>query len=205
MTGVLTQREAAALTDRQALNLIFHAGLSTAKQVTNISGRGVGMDVVKTNIERIGGTIDVDSAVGRGTTIRIKIPLTLAIIPALIVTTASDKYAIPQVSLVELVRLRGDGADQRIEFLDGTPVYRLRGDLLPLVYLRRELGLSTDEAAEEARGQSIVVVRAADLLFGLVVDRINDTEEIVVKSLDRQTKSIDVYRGPPSSATARSR
>ena len=107
--------------------------------MTNISGRGVGMDVVKTNIEKIGGTVDISSARGHGTTLKIKIPLTLAIIPALIVTSGGERFAIPQVSLVELVRLEGKAAERGIEKIQEAAVYRLRGNLLPLVYLNREL------------------------------------------------------------------
>lgn len=193
--GLITQDEAASMSDRQAFALIFHAGLSTAKAVTNVSGRGVGMDVVKTNIEKIGGTVEVNSKHGKGTTIRIKIPLTLAIIPALIVTSANDRYAIPQVSLVELVRLDGEAARTGIEDLHGSPVYRLRGDLLPLLFLDEQLDVKDPTPDDVEQCRNIVVVRAADQLFGLVVDDINDTEEIVVKPLDQQTKSVPVYAG----------
>jgi len=137
--GLITREQAAHLSDREALNLIFLPGLSTAEKVTNVSGRGVGMDVVKTNIEKIGGIFDIQTKPGEGTTFKIKIPLTLAIIPALIVTTAGDRYAIPQVSLLELVRLEGEQARKGIEKIQDAPVYRLRGRLLPLVYLNREL------------------------------------------------------------------
>ncbi len=191
--GLISQDQAASMTDRQALHLIFHAGLSTAEKVTDVSGRGVGMDVVKTNIERIGGTIEVASELGLGTTIRIRIPLTLAIIPALIVTSAGDRYAIPQVSLVELVRLDGEEAVRGIENLHGSPVYRLRGELLPLVFLDEELGMQVEAANDSLR--NIVVVRADDRQFGLVVDDVNDTEEIVVKPLDKQIKDVTVYAG----------
>lgn len=190
---LLSREEADGLSDRQACALIFSAGLSTATHVTNVSGRGVGMDVVKNNIEKIGGTVEVNSTLGKGTTILIKIPLTLAIIPALILTTAEDRYAIPQVSLMELVRLE-DGRD--IESLHGSPVYRLRGELLPLVFLDEQLGVHTgpwDERSDTP--QSIVFVRAGEHLFGLVVDEIIDTEEIVVKPLDAQTKAIPIYAG----------
>ena len=132
----MNAEQAARLTDREIFNLIFMAGFSTAEKVTNVSGRGVGMDVVKTNVEKIGGTVDVQSAAGEGTTVRVKIPLTLAIIPALIVTCAGDRYAIPQVSLLELVRLEAEQVRTGIELVHGVPVYRLRGRLLPLVYLR---------------------------------------------------------------------
>jgi chemotaxis protein histidine kinase CheA len=139
--GLINREQAARLSDREAVHLIFLAGFSTAEKVTNVSGRGVGMDVVKTNIEKIGGTLDIQSQPGRGTTLKIKIPLTLAIIPALIVTAGGDRFAIPQVSLLELVRLEGEQARRGIERIHGTPVYRLRGRLLPLVHLDRELGV----------------------------------------------------------------
>src|SRR3712207_1103547 len=126
--GLLSQEAAAGLSDRDATNLIFSPGFSTAAAVTNVSGRGVGMDVVKTNIEKIGGSIDLVSVPGKGTTVRIRIPLTLAIIPALVVWADGFRYAIPQVNLLELVRLAGDQARSSVETVQGTPVYRLRGD-----------------------------------------------------------------------------
>ena len=130
------------MTEREITNLVFLPGFSTAQQVTNVSGRGVGMDVVKTNIEKIGGTVDVHSVAGQGTTLKIKIPLTLAIIPALVATSGGERFAIPQVSLLELVRLEGGQAQSAIEMMHGAPVYRLRGKLLPLVYLSRALKLA---------------------------------------------------------------
>jgi len=140
--GVISAEQAARLTEGGIFNLIFLPGFSTAQRVTNVSGRGVGMDVVKTNVEKIGGTVDLQSTAGRGTTVRVKIPLTLAIIPALVVTCGGDRYAIPQVSLLELVRLEADQARTGIEMVHGVPVHRLRGRLLPLVYLSRELRLA---------------------------------------------------------------
>jgi two-component system chemotaxis sensor kinase CheA len=140
--GLIGAEQAVRLSDREILNLIFLPGLSTAEKVTSVSGRGVGMDVVKTNIEKISGTVDIHSVVGEGTTIRIKIPLTLAIIPALVVTSGNDQYAIPQVNLLELVRLEGEQAKRGIEYIHNAPVYRLRGNLLPLVYLNQQLGRS---------------------------------------------------------------
>jgi two-component system chemotaxis sensor kinase CheA len=204
--GLVTAEQAARMTEREIANLIFLPGLSTAAKVTNVSGRGVGMDVVKTNIEKIGGTVDVQSKPGQGSTVRMKIPLTLAIIPALIVTTGGDRYAIPQVSLLELVRLEGEQVRKGIELVNGVPVYRLRGRLLPLVYLKRELAADSKSrdvadassiAAEDADSQAvnIVVLRADDRTFGLMVDDINDTEEIVVKPLSKQLKSINIYAG----------
>jgi two-component system chemotaxis sensor kinase CheA len=188
------------MTEREITNLIFLPGFSTADKVTNVSGRGVGMDVVKTNIEKIGGTVDVQSKLGKGSTVRMKIPLTLAIIPALIVTTAGDRYAIPQVSLLELVRLEGEQARKGLELVNGAPVYRLRGKLLPLVYLKRELRADAQEQGvaspkTESQSVNIVVLRADDRAFGLIVDEINDTEEIVVKPLSKQLKSINTYAG----------
>src|SRR5205085_6061002 len=135
---------------------------SRAERVTGASGGGVGMDVVRTNIEKIGGTVDVQSRPGRGTTVKLKIPLTLAIIPALIVTSGGDRYAIPQVSLLELVRLEGAEARRRIERIHGCPVYRLRGNLLPLVHLRNELGIEPDAAGPAGDSVNIVVLQAGD-------------------------------------------
>src|SRR5439155_16760485 len=137
--GLISRDQAARMSDREATHLLFLPGFSTAEKVTNVSGRGVGMDVVKTNIEKIGGTVDIQSQPGQGTSVKIKIPLTLAIIPALIVTTGGDRYAIPQFSLLELVRLEGKQVSRSIERIHSTPVYRLRGNLIPLVYLDREL------------------------------------------------------------------
>src|SRR5207253_10565895 len=122
--ALITADQAARMTEREITNLIFLAGFSTAEKVTNVSGRGVGMDVVKTNIEKIGGTVDLQSRPGQGTTVKVKIPLTLAIIPALIVTSGGDRYAIPQVSLLELVRLEGAQARRGVERIHGCPVYR---------------------------------------------------------------------------------
>jgi two-component system chemotaxis sensor kinase CheA len=197
--GLITAEQAARMSDRELLNLIFVPGFSTAETVTNVSGRGVGMDVVRTNIEKIGGMVDVQSRPGQGTTLRVKIPLTLAIIPALIVTSGGDPYAIPQVSLLELVRLEGPQALRGIEMIHGAPVYRLRGRLLPLVYLNRELGVEERAGRESADGVSdainIVVLQADDRQFGLVVEKINDTEEIVVKPLGQQLKGISTFAG----------
>jgi two-component system, chemotaxis family, sensor kinase CheA len=196
--GLITAEQASRMGEREAVNLIFLPGFSTAEKVTNVSGRGVGMDVVKTNIEKIGGTVDVQSKAGAGTTVRMKIPLTLAIIPALIVTSCGDRYAIPQISLLELVRVEGDDARKSIELIQGVPVYRLRGRLLPLIYLNRELkvaanGKPADHSAPEAI--NIVVLQADGRPFGLVVDDINDTEEIVVKPLSKQLKGLKVFAG----------
>ena len=196
--GLITSEKAAGMSDREAQHLIFLPGLSTAERVSNLSGRGVGMDVVRTNIEKINGTVDVYSQLGRGTTFKLKIPLTLAIIPTLIITSGGDRYAIPQVSLLELVRLEGNLARKRIEMVHGAPVYRLRGQLLPLVYLNRELQLdNSQESSARKDGDilNIVVLQATDKPFGLVVDAINDTQEIVVKPLGKQLKGIPCFAG----------
>lgn len=189
---VITQEQADRMGDRELVNLIFAPGFSTAEKITNVSGRGVGMDVVRTNIEKIGGTVDIQSRLGKGTTLRVKIPLTLAIIPALIVTTGGGRYAIPQVNLLELVRLDGEEAKKSVEQIQGAPVYRLRGNLLPLVYLNEELQL---ERSTEDEAINIVVLHADDRQFGLVVDGISDTEEIVVKPLGEQLKGLAAYSG----------
>jgi two-component system chemotaxis sensor kinase CheA len=194
--GTITSDHAGRMSEREGLNLIFLPGLSTAERVTNVSGRGVGMDVVKTNIEKIGGMVDVQSTAGRGTTLKIKIPLTLAIIPALIVTSGKERFAIPQVSLLELVRLEGSDAIAGIEDIGGAPVYRLRGNLLPLVDLNRELRLpASATGGGNAQLVNIVVLQADDRQFGLVVDEINDTEEIVVKPLGKQLKGLACFAG----------
>jgi two-component system chemotaxis sensor kinase CheA len=190
--GLVGLEHAERMSDREATQLIFVAGFSTAQQVTNVSGRGVGMDVVKTHIEKIGGSVDLQSRLGHGTTLRIKIPLTLAIIPALVVTSGGDRYAIPQVNLLELVRLDREQALAGIETIQGARVYRLRGNLLPLVYLHEELGVdrqSDDDAI------NVVVLQADDRQFGLVVEGVSDTEEIVVKPLGHQLKGLSAFAG----------
>jgi two-component system chemotaxis sensor kinase CheA len=191
--SLVTPERAAQMPDREVANLIFMPGFSTAEKVTNVSGRGVGMDVVKTNIEKIGGTIDLLNRPGSGSTVKIKIPLTLAIIPALVVENRFGCYAIPQVSLVELVRVDTDRMKTAIEMIHGAPTYRLRGNLLPLVFLDDELGLTVEETEE--RAMNIVVLRSDAREFGVVVDTIRDTEEIVVKPLDKQLKDIAVFAG----------
>lgn len=191
--GVLRTDYADHMSDREMLDLIFLPGFSTAEKVTNISGRGVGMDVVKTNIEKIGGTVDLTSRPGEGTLFKIKIPLTLAIIPGLVVMSGGERFVIPQVSLLELIGLEGDSGRKQIESVDGTPVYRRRGKLLPLVYLNRVLRLS--DTTEQPDSVSIVVLQAEHRQFGLVVDGISDTQEIVVKPLGKQLKGLSCYAG----------
>lgn len=190
--GLLRPEQAEHLSEREAINLVFAPGFSTATKVSNISGRGVGMDVVKTNIEKIGGAVDLTSRTGLGSTVRIKIPLTLAIIPGLVVASGGQRFVIPQVSLLELVRLEREDAGRLIEKIHGTPVYRRRGSLLPIAYLNEILQLNSTGDFESV---NIVVLQAEDRQFGLVVDGISDTQEIVVKPLSKQLKGLSVYAG----------
>jgi two-component system chemotaxis sensor kinase CheA len=210
--GLLRPEQAAQMTRRDALNLIFLPGFSTAATVTAISGRGVGMDVVKNNIERIGGNVEVLNRSEGGTTVRVKIPLTLAIIPGLVVTLnrnqdvqpagdaacrrwrAEERFIIPQANLLELVRIQSDEQATRIENVHGTPIFHHRSKLLPLVYLGQVLGRPPAEA-EVSDVINIVVLQAENRKIGLVVDRICDTQEIVVKPLGRQLKGLSCYVG----------
>jgi two-component system chemotaxis sensor kinase CheA len=186
---LLTADQARTISDREALQLVFRPGFSTAERVTEISGRGVGMDVVKTNIERLGGTVSIETQLGLGTTFHVKLPLTLAIIPSLIVRSAGRRYAIPQTSIRELVRVKAAEAAQRIERIKQAQVFRLRGTLLPLVQLSAALEPNAD-ATVTSTGQAIhiIVVEAGHLRYGLVVDGLCDSEEIVVKPLGRHMK-----------------
>lgn len=189
--GVITREQADRMEPRELVNLIFRPGFSTATEVTNVSGRGVGMDVVRTNIERIGGTVDMQSQVGLGTTCRVRIPLTLAIIPALVVGEAGETYAIPQANLVELVRLEGEDLARGVENLAGAPVLRLRGHLLPLVSLAEVLG----RERPTGDAMTVVVVQNDGQRFGLCVEEVHDTQEIVVKPIGRQLKMLPTYAG----------
>ena len=190
--GLVRSDQVERMTEREVLALIFLPGFSTAQKVTNVSGRGVGMDVVKTNIEKIGGTADMVSRPGEGTTVKLKIPLTLAIIPGLVVKSGCERFVIPQVSLLELIRLEADSGKSPIEWIHGTPVYRHRNRLLPITYLSQVLG---QPATENSDAVNIVVLQAEDKQFGLVVDGIQDTQEIVVKPLGKQLKGLSCYAG----------
>ncbi|MCB9731850.1 MAG: chemotaxis protein CheA [Deltaproteobacteria bacterium] len=191
--GLITAARASQLSPQEIYNLIFLPGFSTAKAVSNLSGRGVGMDVVRTNVERIGGSVEIESTIGRGTTVRIRIPLTLAIIPALIVGTREERFAIPQVNLLELLLIEAEAVGKTVERIHGVPVMRLRGRLLALVDLAGVLGL--DDPGEEPRDWHVVVVQADGVQFGLVVQDIFDTEEIVVKPIGRGLRGLEVYPG----------
>lgn len=193
--GLIGHEQAAGMAERELGALIFLPGFSTAATVSNVSGRGVGMDVVKTNIERIGGSVDLQTRRGQGTSFRIKIPLTLAIVPALIVTSAGERFAIPQINLPELVRLKDQEAGNGVELIHGTPVYRLRGKLLPLAYLDVALGLRAAGERTSRKAVNIVVLEIDQRRFGLVIDGIIDTQEIVVKPLGRHLQDAGVFAG----------
>lgn len=193
--GIITAERAAMLAEREILQLIFLPGFSTAAAVTNVSGRGVGMDVVRTNVEKIGGKVELDSRVGKGTTLRLRIPLTLAIIPALIVRSVHQSFALPQGALSELVHVSAENSNASIEWIDNAPLYRLRGKLLPLVFLDRLLVPGARHAAVDERENFIAVLDADGRQFGLVVDGLADPEEIVVKPLSAALKGIGLYSG----------
>ena len=193
--GILTQAQATKLSEKETFNLIFAPGFSTAASITNVSGRGVGMDVVRTNIERIGGTIELASKPGAGTAIKMRIPLTLAIVPALVVKSGGGTYAIPQVKLEELVRVdQSSGSENRIEILHGTPVYRLRGNILPLLNLNAVLARTGSESLSQEI-VNIAVLNSEQGSFGLIIDEVQDTADIVVKPINRLLKTLQVYSG----------
>lgn len=189
--GLATEEDVAGMTDQQIQQFIFRAGFSTAEKVTSVSGRGVGMDVVRTNIEKIGGSIVLKSVEGKGSTFLIKIPLTLAIVSALIVESGGERFAIPQLAVRELV-LASAKSNIKIETIKGAPFFRLRERLLPLVSLRDLLGLTNAPTNEN---QYIVVAQIGTYQFGIIVDRVFDTEEIVVKPVSKILKNIEIFSG----------
>ncbi len=232
--GLISREQAREMSEREAVRLIMHPGLSTAEKVTDVSGRGVGMDVVKTNIERLGGTVDIETQLGQGTTISVKLPLTLAIIPSLIVRCGDERYAMPQVSINELVRISAGEIASRIEKVKDAEVMRLRGSLLPLVRLSTALGIASKyldpvpavlednqrvnladrragrepppevldrRGGDDRRGDTapgalnVIVVETGQLRYGLVVDGLHDSEEIVVKPLGRHLKGCPCLAG----------
>jgi two-component system chemotaxis sensor kinase CheA len=193
--GLITAQRAANQSDRELLQLIFVPGFSTAAAVTNVSGRGVGMDVVRTNVEKIGGKVEIDSHPGKGTTLRLRIPLTLAIVPALIVRSVGQSFALPQGALSELVHVAPEQAEAAIEWIEGAPLYRLRGKLLPLVFLDRMLMPAGVHKTVTERDNFIAVLDADGRRYGLVMDGLADPEEIVVKPLSAVLKDIGVFSG----------
>jgi two-component system, chemotaxis family, sensor kinase CheA len=193
--GLITAKHAAQQSERALLQLLFLPGFSTASKITNVSGRGVGMDVVRTNVEKIGGKVEIDSRAGKGTTLRLRIPLTLAIIPALIVRSAGQSFALPQAALSELVHVPLEKAATTIEWIENAPLYRLRGKLLPLVFLDWMLAPGQDRRRSNDRDRFIAVLDAEGRRFGLVVDGLADPEEIVVKPLNAALRGIGLYSG----------
>lgn len=211
--GVTTESELQTLTEQQIMQFIFSPGFSTAENVTSVSGRGVGMDVVATNIEKIGGTVELFSKTGKGSTFLIKIPLTLAIVSVLIVQAGEERFAIPQINVLEMVQVSAE-SEYTIETLNETPVLRLRGKLLPLVTLSESLGLQSsnvftlnEDAIDETASPTtkkkhqgtdktfIVVCKVGGYAFGVIVDRVYDTEEIVVKPVAPLLQNINLYSG----------
>jgi len=191
--GLATEADLERMTEAQIHKFIFAPGFSTAAEVTSVSGRGVGMDVVRTNIDQIGGTIDVKSVAGEGASVTVKIPLTLAIVSALIVEAGGERFAIPQLAVVELVRARAN-SDHRIERIKDTPVLRLRNKLLPLIHLKKLLKLDDDTTIDPENG-FIVVTQVGNQTFGIVVDGVFHTEEIVVKPMSTKLRHISMFSG----------
>jgi two-component system chemotaxis sensor kinase CheA len=191
--GLVNEAELEKMTEAQIHKFIFAPGFSTAAAITSVSGRGVGMDVVRTNIDQIGGTIDVKSVAGEGSSVTIKIPLTLAIVSALIVEAAGDRFAIPQLSVVELVRARAN-SEHRIERIKDTAVLRLRNKLLPLMHLKKLLKIDDGSSSDPENG-FIVVTQVGNQTFGIVVDGVFHTEEIVVKPMSTKLRHIEMFSG----------
>jgi two-component system, chemotaxis family, sensor kinase CheA len=191
--GLVTEAELEKMTEAQIHKFIFAPGFSTAATITSVSGRGVGMDVVRTNIDQIGGTIDIKSVAGEGSSVTIKIPLTLAIVSALIVEAAGDRFAIPQLAVVELVRARAN-SEHRIERIKDTAVLRLRNKLLPLMHLKKLLNIDNGSSTDPENG-FIVVTQVGNQTFGIVVDGVFHTEEIVVKPMSTKLRHIEMFSG----------
>jgi two-component system chemotaxis sensor kinase CheA len=190
--GVITPAQASDLSEDEVIRLIFRPGLSTAESESTFSGRGVGMDVVRANVEQLGGQIEVESKVGAGTTFRIHLPLTLAIIPSLVIAVERERFAIPQLNVSEVVRLRPGTA--QVAQVGGTEVLRLRGRLIPLVRLADLLGIERQETAE-SRPENVVLLRTGAGPYGLVVDELHDSEEILVKALSSHFSECATYAG----------
>jgi two-component system chemotaxis sensor kinase CheA len=191
--GLATEADIEKMSEAQIHKFIFAPGFSTAAAITSVSGRGVGMDVVRTNIDQIGGTIDIKSVAGEGSSVTIKIPLTLAIVSALIVEAGGDRFAIPQLAVVELVRARAN-SEHRIERIKDTPVLRLRNKLLPLMHLKKLLQIDDGSSADPENG-FIVVTQVGNQTFGIVVDGVFHTEEIVVKPMSTKLRHIGMFSG----------
>lgn len=206
--GIISREEAQMMSERDAIRLIFHPGFSMAEKISEVSGRGVGMDVVKTNFEKLGGSVDIETKVNGGSTINVRLPLTLAIIPSLIVRRGEDRFAIPQVNISELVRIKAGDTERRIERVKNAEVFRLRGSLLPLVRLTEALDDASDNSASQKKSTekteqqddiqeatNIIVLEVGQLRFGLIVDGLQDSEEIVVKPLGSHLKGSSCLSG----------
>ncbi len=193
--GLVPAERVASMSEQELLQLIFLPGLSTAEKITEVSGRGVGMDVVKTNLDRIGGKVEIHSTLGRGTLFRIKLPLTLAIIPSLIVSVGLQRFAIPQVSVEELLHIRAEDFCKRLDIIGGAEVLMLREKIIPLVRFAQVLGDDAQSGTLDSGGLDIAIVSAGQLVYGLVVTAFHDTEEIVVKPLGRHLKGLREYAG----------
>ena len=193
--GLLSEERAAAMTDREAQQIIFLPGFSTAAAVSHVSGRGVGMDVVRTNVERVGGSIEVESREGRGTLLRLRVPLTLAIVPALVVQSGGHSFCLPQGSLAELVYVPSAEAEAAVERIGEVELYRLREELLPMIWLDRLLGLEAQRASFCANGFYLAVLESDGCRFGLVVDELMAPEEIVVKPVSAILREIGLFSG----------
>ena len=192
--GLVTPEQAADMTEREALQLVFLPGFSTAAAVTTVSGRGVGMDVVRANVEKVGGSVELESKVGVGTTLRLRVPLTLAIVPALVVRSGGQSFALPQSALVELVYVPKRDEERAVERMGAAELYRLRERLLPIVWLDRLLGLEM-RSGEDRHGFYMAVLEAEGCRYGLVVDDLLAPEEIVVKPLSAVLKEIGLFSG----------
>ena len=191
--GLISQAQADAMSEREKVALIFLPGMSTAEVVSDVSGRGVGMDVVRTNLDKLGGKIEIDSVPGKGASFRIKLPLTLAIIPSLLVSQGGARFAIPQVSVGELIRIPVAKIAERVDQAGGADVLLLRDRLVPLLYLADALGL--DRPAIATQALNVVLVDTGAFEFGLVVEKLHDTVEIVVKPLGRHLQGLHDYAG----------
>jgi two-component system chemotaxis sensor kinase CheA len=192
--NLVTAEAAAAMSEREALQLIFLPGFSTAAAVTTVSGRGVGMDVVRANVEKVGGSVEVESRRGVGTTLRLRVPLTLAIVPSLVVKSGGQSFALPQSALVELVDIPEREFADVVQRIGSSELYRLREHLLPMVWLDRLLGLDAD-APEKSKGHYLAVLEAEGCRYGLVVDDLMSPEEIVVKPLSPVLREIGLFSG----------
>ena len=191
--GLFTKTELDMMNEQEILKIIFRPGFSTAAKVSDVSGRGVGMDVVKTNIEKLGGTVEIITNIGTGTTIRLELPLTLAIVQSLVVSSNSQRFIIPQVDVQEIVKIKKGSNDRYIEFVQDSEVLRLRGKLIPIVHLAEVLKIEND--LEESKDVSVLIIRRGKRRYGLVVDVVLGSEETLVKSVPYQLRNSTAYSG----------